>query len=252
MRVPIIVGNWKMNLTIAQSEMLVQSIHYGLPWPGEVDVVVVPSFTALLKIEQLLKKSYIGIAAQNFLMKENGAYTGEVSISMLSDLCVNYAIIGHSERRQYFNETDEVVNQKVKAAIQHRIIPIICVGETDEEQQLGLTETVISKQVNHALSGLMPEQISSVIIAYEPVWAIGTGKTPGPAQIEKVHAFIRCLICSDAISKLRILYGGSIKPENSQQILSQPNVDGALIGGASLNAVGFTEIIKIAAQCKKQ
>jgi triosephosphate isomerase len=243
MRIPIIAGNWKLHNTIEEALSLVKGIHYGLPWPGEVEVVVAPPFTALSAVADFLKDSYIRVAAQDVFWEEKGAYTGEISGTLLKDVAVDYVIIGHSERRQYFGETDETVNRKVKSALRNQLIPIICVGETLAQREAGQVEAIISDQVGKALEGLTAEAISNVVIAYEPIWAIGTGQTATPEQAESVHALIRATVRARHASP-PILYGGSVKPSNSKEILAQPNIDGALVGGASLKPEDFIEIIK--------
>lgn len=248
MRTPIIAGNWKMNKTIAEAILLVKGIHYGLRFPGEVDVIVAPPITALHSVAEILKDSYIGVAAQNMHWEDSGAYTGEVSGQFIKEAGADYVIIGHSERRQYFGETDEAVNKKTKAAFKHQLIPIVCIGETLEERESGQIEGVINRQVTDGLSGLTGQETSDLIIAYEPVWAIGTGKTATPDQAEEVHALIRGLISKEfgeeTADAVRILYGGSVKPENSRELMNMKNIDGALVGGASLKAEDFIGIIR--------
>ena len=248
MRVPFIAGNWKMNMTIAEAVELVNGIQIGLKWPEEVDVVVAPPFTALKMISEVSKDSYIAVSAQNIHQEENGAYTGEIAASFVKDAGATYAIIGHSERRQYFGETDEVVNKKVRVALKHELKPIVCVGETLEQREKGDFFTVIEEQLSKGLEDLTKVLASEIVIAYEPVWAIGTGKVATPTQVEEVHEKIRNFLkktFSDEVGdSVRILYGGSVKPSNSQEILALPNVDGALVGGASLKAPDFINIIK--------
>jgi triosephosphate isomerase (TIM) len=247
-RALLIVGNWKMNKTIAESLELVTNIDKALPAPCKVAVVVAPPFIALTKVVECLHNSTIEVAAQDIFWEDEGAYTGATSGSMLKDVGATYVIIGHSERRQYFHETDETVNKKVKAAFKHKLLPIICVGETLTEREAKQVEAVVERQTLKALEGLSQQELEAVIIAYEPVWAIGTGKTASPSQAEEVHAFIRKTLTQKfgtVISdKIKILYGGSVKPDNSKELLSQPNIDGALVGGASLKAMDFIGIIK--------
>jgi triosephosphate isomerase len=248
MRTPIIAGNWKMNLTIAEAIELVDGIQYGLPFPAEVDVIVAPPFMCLQNVAQHLQESYIGVAAQNLHVEDQGAFTGECSGKQIKDAGADYVIVGHSERRQLFAETDEIVNKKLKAALRNELIPIICIGETLGEREKEQVASVISKQLTVGLLELTPEQVSGIIIAYEPVWAIGTGKTAKPDQVEDVHRLIRFSLSmkfgGQEGGSVRILYGGSVKPDNSGELLTLPNVDGALIGGASLKASDFIEIIK--------
>jgi triosephosphate isomerase len=247
-RTPIIAGNWKMNLALDQAIELVKGIHYGLPFPGEVEVVVAPTFLYLRQVVEQLKDSYIAVAAQNLYFEDQGAFTGECSGKFIKEVGADYVIIGHSERRHYFFETDEIINKKIKAAFRNRLFPIVCIGETLDEREAGEVEVVIERQVMEGLSGLALPEISALIIAYEPVWAIGTGKTASPRQVEEVHQLIRSLLSSrfgeQAAGYTRILYGGSVKPVNSRELLSLSNVDGALVGGASLNVSDFIEIIK--------
>jgi len=249
-RTPIIAGNWKMNLTLGEAIELVDGIHYGLHFPGDVDVIVAPVFLHLPKIVAHLKDSYIGVAAQNMFFEDSGAFTGECSGRQLKDIGVEYVIVGHSERRQYFGETDEIVNKKIRAAFGNGLVPVVCVGETLDEREKGEVAAVIGRQLAVGLLDLSKEEISKLIIAYEPVWAIGTGKTASPSQVEDVHRLIRFSLsmrCGGPVSEsVRILYGGSVKPSNSKELLSLPNVDGALVGGASLKAPDFIEIIKSA------
>lgn len=243
----LIAGNWKMNKTISEALELVKNIHYGAAG-SNVEVVVAPPFTALSKIAEFLKDSFIGVAGQNLYWEDAGAFTGEVSAPLLKDAGANYVIIGHSERRQYFNETDETVNKRIKAALKHGLIPIVCVGETLAEREAGQVHPVVKTQLLGGLFELTAAEISKLVIAYEPVWAIGTGKTASPEQAEEVHAMIREILAQqfsqDIADKLKILYGGSVKPDNSKELLSKENIDGALIGGASLKADDFIKVIK--------
>lgn len=247
-RVPIIAGNWKMHLTGSEARSLVDGIRLGLPFPGEVDVIVAPPFLCLESVASRLKNSYIGVAAQNLHYEDKGAFTGECSGAQVKDAGAGYVIIGHSERRQYFAETDDIISKKISAAFRHRLIPIMCLGETLEQREKGQVSQVIQKQLSQGLAGVSNELATSLVIAYEPVWAIGTGKTATPDQVEDVHRLIRFSLSmrfSGPVSgAIRILYGGSVKPSNSRDLLALPNVDGALVGGASLNAEDFTAIIK--------
>ena len=248
MRTPVIAGNWKMNMTVSQSIELVRGIYLGLKFPGEVDVIVSPPFTALWAVANELKNSYVAVAAQNLHWEDKGAFTGEISPVFIKDAGSDYVIIGHSERRQYFGETDETVNKKIKAALSHSLIPIVCVGETLEERESGQLDYIVKKQIVNGLKDLSGADVNDLILAYEPVWAIGTGKTATPEQAEEVHAKIRGLI-ADLFSQtgaenIRILYGGSMNPSNCRELLSKPNIDGGLIGGASLKAEDFIDIIK--------
>lgn len=247
-RTPIIAGNWKMNNTIQEGLELVKAIHYGISYPAKVEIVVAPTFVAISKIVDALKDSFIKVAGQDLFWEDSGAYTGSISAPLLKDVGAEYVIIGHSERRQYFGETDETVNKKTKAALKHQLIPIVCVGETLGQRESGQVRDVVTFQVVEGLKGLTPAQVADLVIAYEPVWAIGTGKTATAAQAEEVHVIIRDVLVKefgkDAAQKNRILYGGSVKPSNSKELLSLENIDGALVGGASLKAADFIGIIQ--------
>lgn len=247
MRVPIIAGNWKMNMTIQQAVELVKSIHTGLPYPANVEVVVAPPFTALNSVSDVLNNSYIEIAAQNMHWKEEGAFTGEISVKFLKELHCNYVIIGHSERRLYFGETDETINKKTILALNYGLVPIICVGETEEERKSNKFKQVIEKQISTCLYQIPDKEAANLVIAYEPVWAIGTGQVATPEQAEEIHLKIRTLLHKifnqQIANRIRILYGGSMKPSNAKTLLSLPNVDGGLIGGAALKATDFIQII---------
>jgi len=247
MRTKIVAGNWKMYKTINEALELVKAIHYGCQC-NQIEIIVAPSAIALQKVSEFLKNSYIKTAAQNLFWEDFGAYTGEISAPMIKDAGAEYVIIGHSERRQYFGETDSSVNQKTKAALTHKLIPIVCVGETLAQREAGKIGIILENQITGGLDGLNEQEIANIVIAYEPVWAIGTGKTATPNQAEEAHVMIRDLIARkfgvDTSNKVRILYGGSVKPSNSKELLNLPNVDGALVGGASLKAQEFIDIIK--------
>ncbi len=250
MRTPFIAGNWKMNQLRESSLSLVRGLLEQLPKDGKVEVAVCPPNVYLSEVASALSGSSIGLGAQNMYHEKEGAFTGEVSGQMLKDVGCKYVILGHSERRQYFGETDQSVNQKTVAALAIGLTPIVCVGETLQQREAGETERVIETQCRGSLAALGPEQASKIVIAYEPVWAIGTGKTATPEQAEQVHAFIRKLL-TDLFGKatadgIRIQYGGSVKADNAAELLRQPNIDGALVGGASLKADGFAAIIKAA------
>jgi len=248
MRKLIIAGNWKLNNGEKEAVELVTALRNDLVDVNTVDIVVCPVFTVLPVVHDVLLESNIGLGAQNMFWENSGAFTGEISAPMLKDIGVQYVIIGHSERRQYFKETDEMVNKKVKAALMHGLTPIVCVGEVLEEREADKTFEVIERQCRGGLSGLSSDEVQKIVLAYEPVWAIGTGKTATPQQAQDVHKFIRDLLVklySDATAQsIRIQYGGSVKPDNSAQLMSQPDIDGALVGGASLKADSFSEIIK--------
>ena len=247
MRRPLIAGNWKMNNSCAESVELVSQFKDILSDSKEIDIVVAPPFTALGAVAAVLKGSPIGLSAQNVFWEESGAFTGEISTAMLKDVGCRYVIIGHSERRQYFSETDETVNKRLKAALKASLIPIVCIGETLAEREAEKTLPVIEQQLKGGLKGLSLEEMETVIIAYEPVWAIGTGKTATPDQAQEVHRFIRDIIArifsKEIADDTRILYGGSVKPDNVDQLMVQLDIDGALVGGASLKADAFARIV---------
>lgn len=248
MRKLIIAGNWKLNKTNQEAVELITLLKRELSDIADVDIVVCPALTALSDINDVLSESNICLGAQNIYWEDSGAYTGEVSVPLLKDIGVQYVIVGHSERRQYFGETDESVNKKIKAVLSHGLTPIACVGEVLEERESNKTFEVIEKQCTGGFEGLTAEEMKKIVIAYEPVWAIGTGKTASPDQAQEVHKFIRTLLVKmagdDVAQTIRIQYGGSVKPENSVDLMSQPDIDGALVGGASLNADSFSEIVK--------
>lgn len=250
MRVPFIAGNWKMNMLRESSLALVEGLLAQLPKSDQVEVAVCPPSVYLDAVGKALRGSRIGLGAQNMYHEKEGAFTGELSGQMLLDIGCRYVILGHSERRQFFGETDQSVNQKVKAALGVGLTPIVCVGETLQQREANETNRVIDQQCRGSLSGLSSEQAAKLVIAYEPVWAIGTGKTATPEQAEEVHAHIRQLL-TELFGKatadgLRIQYGGSVKADNAAELLRQPNIDGALVGGASLKADGFAAIVKAA------
>ena len=251
-RKPIIAGNWKMYKTAAEALALVNELKKELVGVSEADVevVVCPPFTALYAVATMLQGSSIKLGAQNVHWEKEGAFTGEIAASMLKESAVRYVIVGHSERRQYFAETNEGVNKRAKAALANGIRPIICVGETLAQREAAQTETVVRDHIAGSLAGFTKDAMLDTVIAYEPVWAIGTGKTATPAQAQEVHAFIRELLAamfdSPVADKVRIQYGGSVKPANAKELLGQADIDGALVGGASLEAKGFAGIVKAA------
>jgi triosephosphate isomerase len=249
MRKPLIAGNWKMNKTIDEAVSLVNTIKSGVHHVNGVDIVVCPPFTALSAVNEALDRSNVGLGAQNMYSETDGAFTGEVSPLMIKDIGCRYVILGHSERRSIFKETDAVINAKVKTALQYNLIPIVCVGETLEEREKGAAKDVVRKQMQESLKGLSKDDMQNVVIAYEPVWAIGTGKTATPAQAEEVHRFIRQLLNQsfDATvsESVRILYGGSMKPENVAELMKQENIDGGLIGGAALKGESFIQLVTL-------
>ncbi|MEI8241824.1 MAG: triose-phosphate isomerase [bacterium] len=248
MRTKIVAGNWKMNKTAAEGAALIAGIRQEL---GEgacpVEVVVCPPFTGLEAAARALGGSKIALGAQNMHWEAPGAVTGEICASMLLDLGVRHVILGHSERRTFFGETDAMVNRRARAALAAGLTPIVCVGETLAEREAGRTENVVTTQVRDSLAGLGAD-LCKVVVAYEPVWAIGTGKTASPAQAQEVHALIRRVLASlsdaQTAAGIRIQYGGSMKPENAKELMSQPDIDGGLIGGAALKADAFVAIIR--------
>jgi triosephosphate isomerase len=250
MRKKIIAGNWKMNKTVAEALALAGGIKTELAQCVDVDVVVCPPFTALKPVSDLLDHTQIKLGSQNMSSEDDGAYTGEISHTMLKELFVKYVILGHSERREYYRETDYWVNRKVRKALEKNLRPIVCVGEKLDDREAGRTEKVVEEQVRGSLAGIKAEQYEQVVVAYEPVWAIGTGKTATSQQAQEVHAFIRSVIASmvgdKAAKGLRIQYGGSMKAANAKELLSQPDIDGGLIGGAALEARSFIDIVRAA------
>lgn len=246
MRKAIIAGNWKMHNTIEEAVNLVEELK-PLVKDAKCDVVVCPTFVCLDAVVKAAKGSNIKVGAQNMYFEEKGAFTGEVAPRMLEALSVDYVIIGHSERRQYFNETDTTVNKKLKAAFAHNIVPILCVGESLEERETNITEEVIGRQVKLDLAGLTAEQVEKLVIAYEPIWAIGTGKTATADQANETIAFIRKAVAGlygkEVAEKTRIQYGGSVKPATIAEQMGKSDIDGALVGGASLLAKDFAGIV---------
>jgi triosephosphate isomerase (TIM) len=249
-RKKVIAGNWKMNKTAADGAALAKDILAEIGRETAVDVVLCPPFTALESVAHALEGQAVRLGAQNMSPEKSGAFTGEISAEMLRTLYVTHVILGHSERRTLFGETDAAVNKKVIAALANQLKPILCVGETLAEREGGKTLDVVKTQTVAALAGVTAEQLTSVIIAYEPVWAIGTGKVATTAQAQEVHAYIRSLLTqlygAPLAQKVRILYGGSMKPSNAPELLAQPDIDGGLIGGASLEAKSFLDLVKAA------
>jgi triosephosphate isomerase len=249
MRQRIIAGNWKMNGTVLETEQLIKELLADNSKNEEVRVIICPPFTSLHVAANLLDGSRIALGAQDMSEHERGAYTGEVSAEMLLTLAVRYVILGHSERRQYHAEDDRLVNAKVKTALAAGLTPIICVGETLQQREAGETEQVVGRQVKRTLAGLAPGLIAQTVIAYEPVWAIGTGKNATPQMAQEVHEFMREIVAEtdkEVAESLPILYGGSVNAKNARGLLSQPDIDGALVGGASLKAADFVAIIQAA------
>jgi triosephosphate isomerase len=251
-RIPLIAGNWKMNKTASEAAELVAALKASVGNQSQVHIVICPPFTALDRVGSLLGGGTLALGAQNLHEKPNGAFTGEVSASMLRDLHVTYVILGHSERRALFGETDALVNRKVLVALEAALRPILCVGETLAEREAGRTLEVVGTQLEAGLAGVPAAKADQVVIAYEPVWAIGTGKTATPAMAQEVHAFIRSrlgqVLGLETASRVRILYGGSMKPDNADALLAEADIDGGLIGGASLEAKSFTDLVLSAAK----
>ena len=251
MRKKIVAANWKMNMTQAESARFVESMLLDLGDVIDVEVVIIPPFTAIAKVMESLGKAHnIKVGAQNMYWEKRGAFTGEISAALLRDLFVHYVVLGHSERRTLFGETDEIVNRKVRAALEASLRPIVCVGETLEQRDRGNVQKILSIQLRGSLAGLGPKELQDTVIAYEPVWAIGTGRNATPPQAQEAHAFIRRTLheMSDdtTAERVRIQYGGSVKPDNAQELMSQPDIDGALVGGASLDPRSFVQIVKAA------
>jgi triosephosphate isomerase (TIM) len=247
-RLPFMAGNWKMNKTTGEAIDLVRELKAAISGVKGVEVAVAPPFTALYAVCKELEGSSIRLAAQNLYWEEKGAFTGEVSPLMLKEVGCHYVIIGHSERRQFFGETDETVNRRIKAALAQGLKVIFCIGETLKEREEGKTFSVIERQVEDGLKNLSDKEMKNIVIAYEPIWAIGTGKTATPGQAEEVHRFIRGkiekLYSQEVSEEIRIQYGGSVTPENIKGLMEQANIDGALVGGASLKAETFSKIVR--------
>ena len=244
MRKPIIAGNWKMYKTVSEAVDFVKALAPLVADIHDKVVLVCPPYPVTKDVCDTVCSSNIAVGAQNLFWEDEGAFTGEVSAPMLKSVGCTYVIIGHSERRQYFGETDETVNKKLFAAIKHNLYPIVCVGETLDQREKGETFKVVERQIKEGTEGLGTVDWGKIIIAYEPVWAIGTGKTATPEQAQEVHAFIRKLLPKEVAQAVRILYGGSVKPENMKELMAQPDIDGGLVGGASLKVESFVKIVK--------
>ncbi|MEZ4471443.1 MAG: triose-phosphate isomerase [bacterium] len=246
-RRPVIAGNWKMHLTVAESVALAAEIQNRCGRFRDVDVIVAPTALAVHAVAKRLADGPVAVAAQHCHGAESGAFTGEISPPQVAAAGARYCIIGHSERRQLFGETDAAVAGKVRALLDHGLTPIVCVGESLAERDAGQTLAVVDRQVRAALAPLTPAEVPQIILAYEPIWAIGTGRTATPAQAQDVHGAVRALVArlvgEDAAAALRIQYGGSVKPDNIRALMEQPDIDGALVGGASLTADSFTRIV---------
>ena len=256
MRKKIVAANWKMNMTQRDAARFVDSLVLELDDVRDVEVVIIPPFTMIPKVAELLeaKAQSIKLGAQNMYWENSGAFTGEISAAMLRDFFVQYVVVGHSERRQYFGETDEIVNKKVRAAIDATLRPIVCVGETLEQRDKGNVDKILSIQLRGSLKDVNEKELQEIVVAYEPVWAIGTGRNATPQQAQEAHAFIRHTLreMSDEATadRTRIQYGGSVKPENARDLMTQPDIDGALVGGASLDPRSFAQIVKAAREEK--
>lgn len=250
MTMPLIVGNWKMNLLTADAVELALGIKEFVDKITDIRVILAPSFTLLNTVSHTLSGSKVELASQNFYFEEKGAYTGEVSLDMITDAGCKYAIVGHSERRQLFGETDEFINKKILGAMENDILAILCVGETAMQRKAGDTYKIIESQVNKALDGVKNRQLMNIVFAYEPVWAIGTGENATVEQAAEIHGLIRNTVAEkfkgNEIEPLTILYGGSVAPHNSREFLQNEEIDGALVGGASLNIDSFCDIIRSA------
>ncbi|HUZ77344.1 MAG TPA: triose-phosphate isomerase [Chloroflexota bacterium] len=246
MRRRLIVGNWKMNTTLSEARQLAQGLIQEVPPAGAAAVVVCPPFTALQVVAGVLPGSRVELGAQNMYFQPGGAYTGEIAPFMLTDLGCRYVILGHSERRRQMGETSELVNQKAHLALSSDLIPIVCVGETLPERESGAMQAVVQEQVRVSLADLVEAQLRSLVLAYEPVWAIGTGHVASPTQAQEVHQLIRAALPPAVAEEVPILYGGSVSPENVAALLSMPGIDGALVGGASLKATAFAAIVHAA------
>jgi triosephosphate isomerase len=246
-RKPFIAGNWKMFKTCSEAVNTAGQLVKLVKHANDIDIMIAPPFTALVPVSDVVMGSCVSLGAQNLFWEDEGAYTGEISSAMLVSAGCKYVIIGHSERRQYFGETDETVNKKIGSAIKDDLIPIFCVGESEKERESKATFSVLDKQVKRGIEGFSPDDLEALVIAYEPVWAIGSGKTATSSQAQEVHQFLRSMlekILGNMLAKsIRILYGGSVKPSNIKELMTMPDVDGALVGGASLSAETFSKLI---------
>ena len=247
-RTPLIAGNWKMFKTCPEALETAAQLVKLLAGNRDIDVMIAPSFTALAPVSEVVKGSCVSLGAQNIFWEAQGAFTGEISPAMLVSTGCKYVIIGHSERRQYFNETDETVNKRINAAVNNNLIPVMCVGESEKERESKNTFSVLDKQVKKGLEGFSPDDLERLVIAYEPVWAIGTGKTATSDQAQEAHQYLRSVFeksFGNTLAKsIRILYGGSVKPNNIAELMAMPDVDGALVGGASLDPETFSKIVQ--------
>ncbi|MBI1846488.1 MAG: triose-phosphate isomerase [Candidatus Rokubacteria bacterium] len=251
MRTPVVIGNWKMQGTLADARALAAGVRDGVRRLKDVHVGLCPPFTALAAVGEIVAGSPVKLGAQNCHWEDAGAHTGEISLPMLADLKCTYVLVGHSERRREMRETDDWINLKVRAALRHHVSPVLCVGETGDERRQGLTFTTVEGQLRSGLAGVPAEEVGRVLLAYEPVWAIGTGVNATPAQAAEVHGYLRGLLSElaskEIASTVPILYGGSVKADNAQALAAESEIDGMLVGGASLQAPGFVSIVKQAA-----
>jgi len=252
MRIPLLAGNWKMNKTVSEGVALVEALIQGMDGVSEREVLVCPPFTALYPLKTTIENTPIKLGAQNMYFEDSGAYTGDISPLMLKDVGCTYVIIGHSERRQIFGEDDTMINRKIHTALKHGLRAIMCVGESKPQRDAGQAENIVVAQVRAGLQNITAEQMSEVVVAYEPIWAIGTGDTATPDDAQAMHAAIRttltALYGADTAQTVRIQYGGSVKPDNVDELMAQPDIDGALVGGASLKASDFLRIVTFEAQ----
>jgi triosephosphate isomerase len=247
MRIPFIAGNWKMHKTVQEAVVFVKELRRLVKDVTDVEIVVAPPFTALHAVAEAARNSNIGVAAQDLYWEREGAFTGEVSPAMIKEAGAEYVIVGHSERRRLFGEIDQIVNRKAMAALAADLTPIVCIGETLDERERQQTFAILDRQIKEGLKELTPAQVSDLIVAYEPVWAIGTGRNATAAQAEEAHAHIRGRLRewfgAEAADRCHVIYGGSVKPDNIRELIVQPDVDGALVGGASLDVASFAEIV---------
>ena len=248
MRMPLCIGNWKMYGTLAEARPLATGVRDGVRRVKDVEVVLCPPFTALAAVAEILAGTSLGLGAQNCHPESSGPHTGEIAPPMLAELGCRFVVLGHSERRREMGETDELINRKVRSVLSHGLTPILCVGETAEERRQGLTFTTVEGQLRAGLAEVAPDAVARVVLAYEPVWAIGTGANATPGQAGEVHGYLRGLLSElaskDTASAIRIVYGGSVKPESAEALAAEADIDGALVGGASLNAQTFVTIVK--------